>query len=297
MKARGPLAGVGAVALSSLFFACQALVARRYSRDLSPGQLMCARFGLMALVVAMWHLRKGTRPAIPRPGLWAARGLVGGLAVFLYFFSIERTGAGVATLLNYTSPAFAAPFAAWFLAERVEPRVLAGMATAVLGMLLVTAGTLQVAQGGQVLLGLLAGVCSSVLSGAALTMVRSLRKDTSTLTVIFGFSVLGLLWGLPLAAMDFRPLTAGLAAAALGIAALALVAQLLLTWGFGHTSAARGSATLLLTPAASWLLAWVFLDEPASWLGVAGAVCCLLGVLWASGVPSWRPAPSAPPQA
>ena len=273
------LPGTALIAASSVLFAAMAVLARTLAGAMSAGQLVVIRFafGLVAVGALFAVRRKG--PRMPRLGLLALRGLLGGSAVYFYFLAIETVGVGPATLLNYTAPAYAAVFAVLFLRERVSAHLIGALVLATAGAMVVAASTLgehpfTLAGGAW------AGLLSALLAGAAMVSVRGLRHDTDAPTVFLSFCVFGGLVGLPFAAARWVPLTWALLWPALGVGLLSFVAQLLYTHAFAYVTASVGSAVTQLTPVVSWALAVLLLDEPARPLTLLGAVVCLAGVLW-----------------
>jgi drug/metabolite transporter (DMT)-like permease len=276
------------LALSSALFAVMALCVKLSNGALSPGQLVVFRFGvgLMMTVGVFVVRRKG--PMVERWPLLILRGLLGGGAVYTYFVAIEKLGVGPATLLNYSAPIYAAVFSAFFLKEKVSRTLAFGIFLATVGSMLVASSTSP--PGRPLLLGIgaLSGLLSAVLSGAAMTTIRALREDTDAFTVFFSFCLVGGLFALPMAALDFRPLTAHALGLALAVGVISFFAQLLFTYAFGFVTASVGSATLQLTPLFSWGLAIVFLREPVRLLTAMGALLCMVGILVGMGILSFK---------
>ena len=59
---------------------------------------------------------------------------------------------------------------------------------------------------------------------------------------------------------------------------------MLFTYAMGHVTTAMGGVGSQLTPAFSWALGAVFLAEPVAPLALLGAVVCVTGVLWGTGI-------------
>jgi len=271
--------GVLLIACSCLGFAAMAVAARALSGFASAPQVASIRFGTGAVGGLMVFLLRRQRPALHRPFGLALRGLLGGVAVLLYFTAIDRLGAGPATMLNYCSPCYAALFAYLFLKERPGPLLYLGLLIATGGAVMVVVGTGTLAHPLSPGVGAVAGVLSGVVGGAAMATVHTLRKDTDSLTVFVAFCVVGLLVCLPFALADWRPLSPELWLRGAVVGVLAMVGQLLFTWGMGFTTASTGSATTQLTVALSFVLELLVLGVAPAALSAAGAAVCLLGVL------------------
>jgi drug/metabolite transporter (DMT)-like permease len=268
--------GAPLIALSCVLFALMAVLARFVSPRMSVGQLVLIRMATGAAVMGGYYLALRRRPDIPRPIPWALRGLFGGGAVFFYFIAIERLQVGPATVLNYSSPVYAAILAALFLGEAVTLPIATGIAIATFG-----SGMVALASGtGTHWLdpGALCGMVSAFLGGAAMATIRGLRRDTSAASIFFSFCLFGVLWSLPFALPTWRALDAATWALAIAVGLLALGAQLLLTHAFAYVGAAQGSVATQLTPAFSWILGVLWLHESVAPLALVGALICVGGV-------------------
>lgn len=278
------LRGTPLLVISSFLFALMALCARVVAGRLSVGQVVCARFALGLVFLALYYLFTGTRPRLGRPGLWALRGIFGGAAVYCYFMAIDRLAVGPATLLNACWPICAAILGLFFLGERVGGYLASGLVATTAGAGLVILSTVQGGGGLTLGVGAWAGALSAVLSGAAVVTMRALRHDTDASSIFLSFCVFGLLFGLPFALQDWRPLGWDLVLPLLGVGLTSAVAQMIFTYAMGFVTAAAGGITTQLTPAFSWLLGALLLGEPLHPLAMVGTLICMGGVLWGTGL-------------
>ena len=203
-----------------------ALFARMLSGQLSVGQVVCARFvtGLVFLAVYYPALRR--KPRFGHFGLWSLRGIFGGASVYLYFVCIDWLAVGPAVLLNACWPIYGSIFGFFFLGERVSGHLLGGLAAATLGAGLVIWGTSLETPAISFGVGAWAGMASAVFSGAAVVALRALRNDTDAATVFLSFCSFGLLFGLPFALADWRPITPHTAWLLLGVGVASTAAQM-----------------------------------------------------------------------
>ncbi|MCP3141247.1 DMT family transporter [Pyxidicoccus xibeiensis] len=290
--------GVPLLVFSSFLFAVMALCTRLLSGRLSPGQVASGRFVIGLLFLAAYYPLLGRKPRYGRFSLWALRGIFGGAAVYLYFIAIDRMTVGPAVLLNACWPIYSAIIGWLFLKERVTGPLLAGLVLTTLGAGLVMWSTMQ-GSGASLTLGLgaWAGMGSAVLGGAAVVVVRALRHDTDSATVFFSFCLFGLLFSLPFALQDWRPLGWDVVLPLLGVGLTSVVAQMTFTYAFGYVTAVAGGVATQLTPAFSWLMGALLLGEAVSPLAVTGALVCVAGVLWGTGVVGRLLAPESRPAA
>ncbi len=288
--------GIPLLVFSSFLFALMALCTRLLSGRLSPGQVASGRFLIGLLFLACYFPALGRRPRYGRFSLWAMRGVFGGAAVYFYFVAIDRMTVGPAVLLNSCWPIYAAIIGWLFLKERVTGPLFAGLVLTTVGAGLVIWSSVGDGVSLSMGLGAWAGMASAVLGGAAVVVVRALRHDTDSATVFLSFCLFGLLFSLPFAVQDWRPLTWDVALPLLGVGLTSVVAQMTFTHAFGYVTAAAGGVATQLTPAFSWVMGAVLLGEQVSPLAVSGALVCVAGVLWGTGVvgrlltPASRPA-------
>lgn len=276
------------MAASAVFFALMAFAAKIASADLSGSQVAFVRFIIMMLpVVAVPRL---ARKAVEykRLDLLIYRGVFGGVAVLLYFLAIEHIPVGIATLFNYSSPIFSVPFAALFLGERVDRRLLLPLVAALTGLFFVATG--NHGTGPLLHLGVweMVGVGSSILSGAALTAIRAARRSEGSWSIYGSFSLCGLLATAPFALATFRRPTTTEWLLLVFIGVSSVVAQLLMTWAYRWVTNLQAGVISQLTVVTSMLLGVIFLGDrlaPLQLLGTALTVVGVMGVAWSQSTP------------
>jgi drug/metabolite transporter (DMT)-like permease len=263
--------------VASLLFAVMAVLTKKVAGHLPGPEVAFVRFsiGIVACMVA------ATRMKLRAKNKWGLflRGGFGGAAVLLYFLAIEHLQVGVATLLNYTAPVFAAVYAVAFLGELVTPATFGALGLTTIGVGLVLKGT---APPGSLGLGLWqwVGIGSALLSGAAVATIREVRKTDGSWEVFAAFCLGGgLMTALPTAATWITP-SASEWVALLVIGLLSVAAQLLLTYALRFVSAAGAGIIIQLTPVAALALGWVLFEEKMAGVAMAGAALTLVGVSW-----------------
>ncbi len=217
-----------------------------------------ATLGILVLAAAGVQPLKAVNT---RALLW--RGFCGGTSVFLYFFTLQWTTAGKATLFNYTYSIWANVFTVVFL-KRKAPRGLGYMlALAGLGVFLVLGTRFENLNWGD-----LTGILSGVVAGAAVAAMREARRTDNVLTVFgsftfFGFLISGLflVFGPSGGFNHWTPLTASGWEILLAMGACSMVAQLFSTQGYGYTSLAMGTLLSLTVPVFASFFGLVFLKE------------------------------------
>lgn len=285
MPSRRPLL---LIALSAVCFAVMALAAKLASARLSGSQVAFLRFAFMLVPVLLVPSLGRKAVTFQRLDLLLYRGIFGGTSVLLYFLTIAHVPVGIATLLNYSAPVFSVAFAALFLGERVDRRLLVPLAAAFAGVVLVAGGGGEVGErlrfGGWEALGL----ASAVLSGAAVTAIRAARRTEGSWAIYGSFSAFGLLAAAPLGIAGFRAPTPRewWLLAVVGVCSIA--AQLLMTYAYRWVTNLQAGVMAQLTVVLSLMFGALILGDRLKPLQLSGGLLTLagvLGVVWLQATP------------
>jgi drug/metabolite transporter (DMT)-like permease len=282
---RSTLAGTSRAAarvqlfLAGALFGLLAVLARLAATGgFSAGQVASVRFAVGALMtLALFRMRPGTYRPVNRP-LLVTRGVLGGIAAFLYFVSLSRIPAGEATLLNNTFPIIATVLSYFTLGERPTLHLA-------LALLVTSAGVFLVLGGGSASFGLgwgeAAGIASAFLGAGAVTSIRALRATDNAPTIFFAFCLGGLLisWPFALGPWSRSP---GMWLIALAVGATSFAAQLLMTHAYGALTVPEAAVWQQLTPVASYLWALGLLGERLGGHGGLGVLLGAAGVAYGS---------------
>ncbi len=264
---------------AGVLFGLLAVLARSAAlRGFSAGQVALVRFALGALMtLGLFRLRPGTWRPVNRLML-ATRGILGGLAAFLYFVALSRIPAGEATLLNNTFPIVATVLSFFLLEERPTVHIA-------LALLVTSAGVVLVLGGGSLSVGLswgeAAGIASAFLGAGAVTSIRVLRATDNAPTIFFAFSLGGLAVSWPFA-LGAWPGAGPVWLLVLAVGVTSFLAQLLMTHAYGALTVPEAAVWQQLTPVASYLWALALLGEGISALGALGVALGLGGVVYGS---------------
>ncbi len=267
------------MATSSVCFAFMAFSAKLASARLSGSEIGFLRFAfmLLPLVVVPGLARKAVE--FQRLDLLLYRGIFGGTAVLLYFLALAHIPVGLATLLNYSAPVFSVPFAALFLGERADRRLLLPLVSALVGMTLAAGGG---GGGAGALLHFgpweLAGMGSAVLSGAAVTAIRAARRTEGSWAIYGSFSLFGLIATAPFAVPGFQAPTEREWVFLSLVGGLSIVAQLLMTWAYRWVTNLQAGILSQLTVVLTLALGVIFLGDRLTPVQILGSLLTLAGV-------------------
>lgn len=274
-----------AVALSAIGFGLMVVLAKAASHRLPGPEIAWLRFSIGLVSCAVAHALWPLRPTNVR-GLFL-RGLLGGAAVLCFFLSVQHLPVGIATLLNYTAPLWAALWAWLFLHERVPRLTFAAMAVAFGGVALVLRGessSLSLGSGGWVMVGVLSGV----LSGAAVATIRELRRTDGSWEIFLAFNVGGLLVCAPATFSAFLWPTPLEWLILLAVGLLSVAAQLGLTWALRYATAAGSGVLMQLTPVTAFVGGALAFGDRVPVSSIAGAALALVGVAWGAWLATRR---------
>lgn len=273
---RGLLGMLGA---ALCFSATSSLI--RLAPDIDPFKSTLFRFAIGMALLGTAAMCRRIRLEFTSSSLLLSRGFVGGMAVFIFFWSINAIGLGKGTLLSYSSPVFATIWGALLLRERVSPRSCAFIALAFCGFVLTSLGR------GDELGGLGLNECialgGAMLSGLAIVIVRKLRATESSYAIFFSQCVIGF-W-LMLIPANLMPAAIGIGGGfiLLGIGVTAAIGQLLMTYSYKALPVSQGSIIMLVTPVTNIVIGMAAFGEsitPVTGLGMllVLASCTLIGL-------------------
>ena len=263
---------------SATMFGAMAFAAKVASARLPGPEIAMLRMaaGLLPCLLVPRYRRSAMK--FNRIDLLVYRGLFGGLAVLLYFIAIQHIDVGVATLLNYTAPIWSGTFSMFFIGERFSAKVLIAMPIALAGVFLVVHAH---AAPGEIL-GFgrweIAGALSAVFSGAAVTAIRAARRGENSWSVYGSFCLLGMFVCMPqgIAQWVTPHGTEWISLAA--TAALAMGAQLLMTFSLRWVDAMTVGVLSQLAVLVSMLLGLFILGDRITLTAAIGSALCIGGV-------------------
>ena len=215
--------------------------------------------------------------------------LIVGIVLMTFFWGLARLPLAEAIGLSFIAPLFALFLAAVLLGERIRGQAIWAAVLGFAGVAVIVAGQFGGgAYSQETLLGTLSILVSTVFYGFNLILIRKQAQIAKPIEIMF-FQNLSLLIILSLAAPwiavmlpreYFLPLV--------GVTALSLSGQYLMSWAY-----ARAEAQYLISTeytAFIWAIAlgWFFFDETVSWETFAGASLIIVSC-WIAARASMRP--------
>ena len=268
-----------------------AIFARYALASAPPLAVAAARLCIAAailLIVAALHRSTRTTTRAQRSLLWIAGGALA-LHFATWIASLDYTTVAISTLLVSVTPMWTALYDALVRRRRFPLVVPLAFLSGIAGLAMVTSGHHAAPpHAGHETLGAILALAGSAAFAAYLLLVRQVRADLTTRTIVTTtYSTAAIVLVVAAAAAHQAPPNVHAYAAWGGIIAMALISQLL-----GHTgmnaalrwfSPSAVSFSTLLEPVFAAVLALLIFGETLSGLAIAGA-CLLLAsigtVLW-----------------
>jgi drug/metabolite transporter (DMT)-like permease len=244
----------------------------------------CA-YAVPPMLVLAWLERRRLGPLRGKGLLlaWAA-GVLFALDLLFWHHAIDYVGAGLATVLGNLQ-VFIVAFAAWALfRERPSNRLMVATPVVFAGVVLISGVFDRAAYGSDPLMGVLAGLATSVAYAGFLLLMKAGTRRTAgplahaTVVATVMIAVLAPAFGGADLTPDW-PAHGWLLLLALGPQ---VVGWMLITYSLPKQPAALTALLLLVQPMTTVALSAVALGESPSWLQLAGCAVIVLGVLYGS---------------
>ena len=263
--------------VSATLFGAMAFTAKLASAGLPGAQLAMLRFLFHLVPILLIPSVLKASLHFGRKDLLFYRGFFGGMAVLIYFITIEHVPVGLATLLNYTAPVFSGLFASLFIGEQVRSRAIVPVLIAFAGIFLVVRGS---SGPGSLPIGrwALFGLCSGILSGAAVTAIRVARRTEGNWPIFASFSVFGVLASAPFALWQWKTPSGREWMLIVVLGLLSIGAQISMTEAYRWVETVTAGVVSQLAVVVSMILGAIWLGERPTPLTLVGSALTIGGV-------------------
>ena len=197
------------------------------------------------------------------------RGLVGGVAVYLFYLAIIKLGVGKGSVYIYSYPIFATLFSMLILKEKVEPIKFIVIFISFAGLILLSVG----GKGSLAGMGIyeLIAIAGSIITGLAVVFVKKLHDSDNSYAIFFSQCIVGFwMFLIPSGATQAKGnMTELLLLVLVGI--VATIGQLFMTEGYRYVNVATGSLLQSMVPVFNLLSGWLIFHEQFSTIEMSGA--------------------------
>lgn len=276
-KPRHHFSGILFMTGASLAFALMVLCVKWTAQTLPVFEVVFFRSLSGTLLISLLIFRKKVSFWGKDRGLLFLRGISGFVAVALHFFTISKLPLGLAVMLNFTAPVFAALLAVLFLKEKPGFFLWMMILISFSGVLLLTLPSgMNLRAGGHEILFIALGILSGIAAAVAYVSIRAIKHHESPLTIIFNFTFISTAGSVFLLIPDARWPGMMEWVGLLGIAVGSFYGQLWMTLAFRKAPASLVSPFSYLTPAFSYLLGFIFWKETITAHTLAGTALIFL---------------------
>ncbi|MGY1707321.1 DMT family transporter [Geodermatophilus sp. SYSU D00697] len=287
---------LAAVTATLLAWASAFVAIRGVGADLSPGALALGRLAVGTAVLALLWAVSVRRWVAPTGREWALLAVcgVGWFGVYNVALNAaeQHLDAGTTAMLVNIGPILIAVLAGLLLGEGFPRRLLAGIAVAFAGVVLIGLAT-RGADADAV--GVVFCLVAALTYAAGVVAQKPVLRRLPPLQVTLTACGIGALCCLPWAGTLAGELAEAPAGSVAGMVYLGVVPTALAfsTWAYAlaRTDAGTLAVTTYLVPPLVIALGWLLLDEVPPALAVVGGAVCLAGVALARHRARVRPAP------
>ena len=270
-----------AVAVTLLAWASAFVAIRGVGEDFSPGALALGRLLIGTAVLGLLLAGRGwVRPTRREWILLVVCG-VGWFGIYNVALNAaeQYLDAGTTAMLVNIGPILIAVFAGLLLGEGFPPWLIAGIAVAFAGVVLIGVATRSAETE---LVGVVLCVVAAVTYAAGVVAQKPLLRRLPGLQVTFTACAMGAVCTLPWAGTLVGELGTAPAGSIAGVVYLGAVPTALAfsTWAYalGRMDAGKLGVTTYVVPPLVILLGWLLLDEVPPPLALVGGAVCLAGV-------------------
>ena len=197
------------------------------------------------------------------------RGLVGGIAVYLFYLAIIKLGVGKGSVYIYSYPIFATLFSMLILKEKVELVKFIVIFISFAGLILLSLG----GKGGLGGIGIyeLIAIAGSITTGLAVVFVKKLHDKDNSYAIFFSQCIVGFwMFLIPSGTTQAKGnMTELLLLVLVGI--IATIGQLFMTEGYRYVNVATGSLLQSLVPVFNIFSGWLIFHEQFTTIEMSGA--------------------------
>jgi drug/metabolite transporter (DMT)-like permease len=262
MKRLSPgITGVLWMVSSSILFSFMAVFVRYANSfyNLSGWKTSEMRFAVCIMIILVLSLSKKYPLKFVNCSWLASRGIFGGAAVCIFFYTINKIGMAKATVLTFTYPLWAAVLSPLLFKKPVSIGIWIAIIAASIGLYLIVIPPEGIDSISLMdLLALFAGL----LSGWAILSIKKLHETDSSRAILFSQCLFGLMFAIVPSAKEGYSFPAGAWGMLVLIGVVAAAAQLQMTHAYKFVGAAEGSLISILNPVLNVFLGVIFFKEP-----------------------------------
>lgn len=279
--------GIIQIVLSGLMFSFIGLVGKiAFERGILSMELLGYRFVFSVAILFLYMMifnRSLLKTSFKNILLFAALGIGGySMMAISFFFALESISASLCVLLLYTYPIIVALIGHFFLSEKISKQKAIYFVLALIGLVMLVSGEIEVRQ----MQGLIFGLLSAIFYSLYIVLSKVYIKETPAFTAIFYVQLASAILAVSLSFTSFERYFAVIEHSYGLILFFALVstlgAMVLFMAGLKKIKSWEASILSLAEPLFGVLLSVFFLGDQLSVLKVSGGLLVLVSLAFIS---------------
>lgn len=277
-----PLMGMFWMFLTGLCFVAVTALVKYLGDDLPAPQQAFLRYLLgLAFIVPLWPALRAIRFTRNMLGFFAARGVIHGFGVALWFYAMTQIPLAEVTAMNYLTPIYVTLGAALFLQEKLAFRRVVAVLVAFLGALIILRpGLREVSSGHIAMLG------TAIFFAGSYLMAKRISGQVPASLVVAMLSIAVTVVLAPMAMAVWVVPTGAQLLGLLAVAAFATAGHYTMTRAFAAAPVAVTQPVTFLQLIWAVAIGAMFFAEPVDLFVVLGGVVIMASVLFIT----WREA-------
>lgn len=274
-------------ALNGILLMCGASIAFcfmsgliRAAENINPLKMVFFRFIIGFSLLGTAAIFNKIKLNVSRSPLLFLRGVIGGLAVFIFYLSIHKLGVGKGTVFTYSYPIFASIFSALFLREKISMVKWFYIVLAFGGIyVLASAKENNSSLFLSISLYEFIGILGAILAGISVVLIKKLHDSENSYVIFYSQCLFGF-WIFVIPA-NVVPSIGGLTEIfmLLSIGIVAASGQLLMTEGYRYVKVTTGSLLNMVVPVLNFVVAIIIFKETYSYAEIIGSIIVIISCI------------------
>lgn len=257
---------------ATLFFALMN-VGVKYLQDIPAVEIVFFR-SIVSLIISFSYLKaKKISPWGNNKKILFVRGLVGAIALVLFFITLQQIPLASAVTIQFLTPIFTAVLGIFIVKEKVYSWQWVFFLMSFLGVLLIQGFDSRITP-----LYLIIGLVAGLFAGLAYNMIRKLNTSENAMVIIFYFPLITIPLTGPYVAMNWVSPDAADWAFLLFVGLATQFAQYYMTRAFQIEELSKIASIKYIEIAYALVFGYLLFSETYDWVSYVGIAVVLLGV-------------------
>ncbi len=273
--------GIYVMLLTSVISSIVAVIIKSINSDVSTEVVLIVRYIIGIFIALGYMLYKKEKIELKSLKLLSIRGILGGLSMFAYYIGFQYSGLAKITMLVYTFPIFTFIFAFLFFKEKFNPWKFVSVIVAVFGIYLILRNDLS-----SINIFDLIALGSGIISGFSIHLVKELRKENGSLTILMFECIGGLvvvILGIAIQGnynVIFKHLSFNMIMLIISLGLVGTLSNIWLNYVFKWVDAMKGSVILLNTVLLNFLAGIFIYSEYFTIISLIGSVILMGSIIY-----------------